>query len=112
MKKLTAIAVALVTLSGCSLLGGPSSKQIEDLARRDMIKNLGTGDANQRAALLAAAQMATVTKKGLCNHDSTQDSYACAVDVTIKMRGAAQETTQTFVVVTKKAADGTWADVG
>ncbi|GAB3089605.1 hypothetical protein [Lysobacter terrae] len=111
MKIFPIIAIALIGLSACSLLGGPSDKQVEDLARQSMAESLGDGDASQRAALLAVAKSATVRKKGLCNHDTAKDVYACAVDVTVKMPGADQETTQAFIVLAKKEADGTWKSV-
>lgn len=112
MKKLSKFTLAAVVgLAGCSLLSGPSNKQIEDLARQGMVKNLGGGNANQRAAVLAAAQTAIISKKGLCNTVAEKDVYVCMVDVTAKLPGAAQEGTQTFIVKAKKAADGSWINV-
>jgi hypothetical protein len=103
------LVAAALSVSGCGL-DGPSDKQVEELARAEMIKNLGVGDAAQKTAMAAIAQAATISKKGICN--SMPDKvYACMVDVTIKVPGTTTETTQTMVVQAKKDADGTWKSV-
>lgn len=95
-----------VALAGCSAMSGPSDKQIEDLARQEMIRNPGTDDPAQRAVMAAAARDATISKKGLCN-TGKPGVYACMVDVTVKLPNA-PETKQTMVVQVGKAADGSW----
>lgn len=99
------VAIAF-TLAGCGAISGPSDKEIEDLARQEMIRNPGTDDPTQSAAMAAAARDATISKKGMCN-TAKPDVYACMVDVTIKPPNAS-ETTRTMVVQVGKGADGKW----
>ena len=98
-------AISLM-LAGCGAVSGPSDKQIEDLARQEMISNPGTDDPAQRAVMVAAARDATISKKGICN-TSKPDIYACMVDVTVKLPNA-PEAKQTMVVQIGKGADGGW----
>lgn len=118
MKHLPLFALsAILGLSACSLLGGPSGKQIEDLARQGMIDGVSGADPVQRAAFTAAAQSAKISKRGFCNTAAVKGPdkttvYACAVDITVKLPGAASETTQTNIVEITKAADGSWKTVG
>ena len=84
----------------------PLDKQIEDLARQEMISNPGTDDPAQRTVMVAAARDATISKKGMCN-TSKPDTYACMVDVTVKLPNA-PETKQAMVVQIGKGADGGW----
>lgn len=98
-------AISMI-LGGCGAVSGPGDKQIEDLARQEMVRNPGTDDPAQRAVLAAAARDATISKKGMCN-TSKPDIYACMVDVTVKLPNAT-ETKQTMVVQVSKGADGAW----
>ncbi|WP_150126862.1 hypothetical protein [Sphingomonas panacis] len=99
-------AALSLMVAGCGAISGPSDKQIEDLARQEMIRNPGTDDPAQRAVMAAAARDATISKKGLCN-TSKPDVYACMVDVTVKLPNA-PEAKQTMVVEIGKSADGGW----
>lgn len=100
---------ALVTLSACGLLSGPSDATIEELARKSMIETLGGSgaDAAAQKALKEAVAKASISKKGMCNNHKPE-TYACMVDVTMTMPGESAEKTQTFVVEATKDAQGNW----
>lgn len=97
------------SLGACSMLSGPSDSTVEELARKSMVQTLGQGasDPAAQAALKAAVDKASISKKGMCNNTDPK-IYACMVDVTITMPGESSETTQTFVVEATKDAQDNW----
>ena len=100
------------TLTACGALGGPSDSEIEALAKQAMAQQLESPElsAEQKQALQDALAGASVTKKGICNN-SKKDIYACMVDVSVEMPGAAEATKQTLVIEITKGADGQWKTV-
>jgi hypothetical protein len=105
-KAMVACVAMSIAVAGCGAVSSPSDQQIEDLAREEMVRNPGTDDPAQRAAFVAAARNAKISKKGMCN-TSKPDVYACMVDVTVQLPNA-PETKQTLVVQVSKGADGAW----
>lgn len=97
-------------LGACSMMSGPSDSTVEELARKSMLENMGPADADPavKAALKAAVDKASISKKGMCNN-SNPKIHACMVDVTITMPGETKETTQTFVVEATQDAQGNWS---
>lgn len=112
MKPVTTLLLALclpLVLAGCGAAGGPGGGDIEQAARKQMAASLEGGAMSpaDRAAFEASLKDAKIAKKGMCN-PAKKPVYACMVDVTIKMPGAAQATTQTMVVEIAKGPDGVW----
>lgn len=94
MKKMFSVLMML-SLSGCGFFNGPSSADIEAIARQEMISSA----PNPAAAEIA--RNAKIAPKGLCNH-MKDGTYACMVEVNV---GPAP---QTFVVEIKKDGNGKW----
>jgi hypothetical protein len=104
---LSLLAITSLSLAGCGMTGGPSDADIAAVAKSQMLENLGTDDPAAKAKMQAVAEAATVEPKGMCNNYEGE-KYACGVDVTTTMPGAAAPATTTMVVQLTKGADGKW----
>jgi hypothetical protein len=100
------LTLVAMSLSACSMLSGPSSSTLEELARNALIASAGNDPAG-----VAAAKAAKIETKGLCNSQAEKDTYVCGIEVTGKMPGDAQEGTRTLIVKAKKNASGKWVSV-
>lgn len=102
-----------VCLSGCNIISGlasgPGSDDIVNVARDQMMSNLGPSatDPKARQAMLDMAKNAEIVPKGICNN-AEPEKYACMVDVTLTMPGETKAQLQTMVVELKKDSAGKW----
>lgn len=110
MVRATIGLAGLAALAGCGMMGGPGNADIERIARQQMAASLTQpgADPAAKAALEKALAAASIKPKGMCNGNAEPNVQVCAVDVTIQMPGATEQTTQPFIVKLTKGGDGAW----